>query len=92
MRRGGGQHHGRKQGNNPPPAAAAARSLQTFESLADEAFQLSERAERRRDEQAADLLGQSVALYHQALALNPQHFDTRYNMYVTRGAAGADPC
>ena len=85
MRRGGSQHNARR-GQKPPPAASAA-GAPTFESLADEAFQLSERAERRRDEQASDLLGQCVALYQQALALNPNHLDTRYNLCVTEFAA-----
>lgn len=79
MRRGGGQHNARR-GPKPPPAAASASP--TFESLADEAYQLSERAERRRGDQADELLAQCIALYQQALVLNPQHLDTRYNLCV----------
>lgn len=79
MRRGGGQHNARR-GPKPPPAAASAAP--TFASLADEAYQLSERAERRRGEQADELLAQCIALYQQALVLNPQHLDTRYNLCV----------
>lgn len=84
MQRGGGRHHqqqqrapqNNRQASRPNPSGAP-----TFESLSEEAFQLSERAERKRDEQASNLLSQCAALYQQALALNPHHLDTRYNLY-----------